>query len=363
MEISEIFQAYYDCRRTKRNSESARAYEVRFEENLFDLYERLQNKTYEPGISNFFVALKPKAREIWAATFEDRIVHHVLYNRMYDRFVNSFIHDTYACIPGRGSLRASERLDSSMRSASNNFTERCYFLQCDIANFFMAINKNILFEILQRKIQDEWWVWLTKTILFHDPTQNYRRKSPQWKIDLIPKNKSLFYTRENTGLPIGNLSSQFFGNIYLNELDQYAKHNLKCNYYIRYADDIIILNQNVTLLNETYKKMQMFVSDNLSINFHPNKTKINLIQNGIDFIGYISRPYSKYLRKRNVYSMYERTKIRINNNENHLETVNSYFGMLRHCNSFKIRYIFFKKFRKIMKFDKNLTKVIKEKRK
>ena len=361
LEISEVFQAYYDCRRTKRNSESARKYEVRFEQNVFELYERLLSKTYRPGPSNFFIALKPKVREIWAAAFEDRIVHHILYNRTYDRFVNSFINDTYACIPGRGSLKASKKLDSYMRSASDNFKTKCYFLQCDIANFFMAINKNVLFDILKRKIHDEWWIWLTKTILYHDPTKNYKRKSPQWKIDLIPKNKSLFYTPVNTGLPIGNLSSQFFGNIYLNELDQYAKHTLKVKYYIRYADDIILLHTDHTHILFNYDQMQKFVSEKLLINFHPKKTNINLITVGIDFIGYISRPYARYIRKRTVYSMFERTKERVDNGEYPIDTVNSYFGMLKHSDSYRVRQTFFNKYKYNIKFDKDLTKAIKEK--
>jgi hypothetical protein len=362
LEISEVFQAYYDCRRTKRNSESARKYEVHFEKNLFDLYEKLITKTYQPGISNFFIALKPKVREIWAATFEDRIVHHILYNRTYDRFVNSFIFDTYACIPERGSLKASQRLDSFMRSASNNFQQKCYYLQCDIANFFMAINKNILFNILKRKIQDDWWIWLAKTILFHDPTKNYRRKSPQWKINMIPPNKTLFRTPKDTGLPIGNLSSQFFGNIYLNELDQYTKHELKLKYYIRYADDIVMVNQNMNALNDTFKQMQEYVQKNLLLNFHPQKTIRNYVTNGINFVGYINRPYSKYPRKRTVYNMFEKTLERINNDEYPLETVNSYFGILKHANAYETKEAFIEKFKSKVKFDKYKTKAIKPKK-
>ena len=361
LEISEVFQAYYDCRRTKRNSESARKYEVHFEQNLFNLYERLIAKTYQPSISNFFIALKPKVREIWAATFEDRIVHHILYNRTYDRFVKSFINDSYACIPEKGSLKASQRLDSFMRSASDNFQQKCYYLQCDIANFFMAINKNVLFDILKKKIQDDWWLWLTETILFHDPTKNYRRKSPQWKLDIVTANKSLFYTQNNTGLPIGNLSSQFFGNIYLNELDQYVKHVLKTKYYIRYADDIVMLDQSIDKLNTTFNKMESYVNETLALKFHPQKTIRNYITNGINFVGYINRPYSKYPRKRTVYNMYEKTQERLNNEDYPLETVNSYFGILKRTNSYNIRLNFFDKYKYILNFYKTITKILKEK--
>lgn len=361
LEISEVFQAYYDCRKTKRNSESARRYEIAFESNLVDLFRRLKEKTYEPAKSSFFVVLEPKVREIWAAEFEDRIVHHIIYNRFYSRFVNSFIHDSYACIPNKGTLKASERLQKFIRSATENHSKPCYYLKCDIANFFMAINKDILYKIICKKVHNEWWRWLTRVILYNDPTLNFICKSSKEKIDAVPRNKSLFRTPPNTGLPIGNLSSQFFGNIYLNELDQYAKHTLKAKYYIRYADDIVMLNQDSKSLNETYSNMCSFVEKNLILRFHPNKKQMNLIEKGVDFVGYIIRPHSKYLRRRTISNLYSKVE-EIENNNLIVPSINSYFGMMRNADCFNERKRFVITFRnRKFKFDKHLTKVIKKK--
>jgi RNA-directed DNA polymerase len=359
LEISEVFQAYYDCRRTKRNSESARSYEISFERNLIDLYERLIDKTYEPSKSSFFVVLEPKVREIWAADFEDRIVHHILYNRFYDRFVNSFIYDSYACIPNKGTLKASERLQKFVRSATENHTKQCHYLKCDIANFFMAINKDILYQIICRKVHDVWWKWLTHAIIYHDPTQNFICKSSKPNIDLVPKNKSLFRTSANIGLPIGNLSSQFFGNIYLNELDQYIKHHLRVKYYIRYADDIVMLNQDPKILNQSYQLMCDFVQHKLLIRFHPNKKQTNLVKKGVDFVGYIIKEQSKYLRRRTISNLYK--KVHKNKNKNLLiPSINSYFGMMRHADCFNERKRFVATFKaRKFKFDNHLTKVMK----
>lgn len=361
LKISEVFQAYYDCKRTKRNSESARRYEISFESNLVDLYQRLIDRTYKPAKSSFFVILEPKIREVWAAEFEDRIVHHILYNRFYDRFVNSFIYDSYACIPNKGTLRASERLQKFIRSASENHSKPCYYLKCDIANFFMAINKDILYDIICRKVGNDWWKWLTHIIIYHDPTENFVCKSPRNKIDMVPKNKSLFRTPKNTGLPIGNLSSQFFGNIYLNELDQYVKHQLKVKHYIRYADDIVMLDQNPKLLNHNYEAMCNFVEENLLIKFHPNKKQMNLIDKGVDFVGYIIKPHSKYLRRRTISNLHN--KANENNTNNQLvPLINSYFGMMRHADCFNERKRFVVTFKeRKFKFDKHLTKTIKNK--
>lgn len=225
----------------------------------------------------------------------------------------------------------------------------------------MAINKDILYEIICRKVNDHWWKWLAYIIIYHDPTENFVCKSPKAKIDLVPKNKSLFRTPPNTGLPIGNLSSQFFGNIYLNELDQYAKHQLKIKHYIRYADDIIMLDQDPKMLNQNYQDMCSFVAHNLHIKFHPNKKQMNLIEKGVDFVGYIIKPHSKYLRRSTISNLYK--KVEANGNNNLLvPSINSYFGMMRHADCFNERKRFVITFRdRKFKFDKYLTKVIKKK--
>ncbi len=152
--FAELVEAYLDCRRTKRNSNAALAFEMRLERNLRRLYDELADGSYMPGRSKCFVITRPKPREVWAAAFRDRIVHHLLYNRIGPRFERSFIADSCACIKGRGTLYAAERLESKVRSITQNWSRRAFYLKCDLANFFVSIDKRILLDLLLAKISE-----------------------------------------------------------------------------------------------------------------------------------------------------------------------------------------------------------------
>lgn len=348
---SEVFQAYFDCRQGKRNTLSVQKFEEHLIRNVMDLYYDLVNNTYEPGMSICFVVTKPKAREIWAASFRDRIVHHVLYNRYSELFHKSFIHDSYACIPNKGTLMASINVQKNIRSVTKNHTQQAFFLKADIANFFVSIDKNILEEILSRKITDPFWFNLTKIILHNDPTQECYVKSDKELLSKVPKHKSLFNAKKGFGLPIGNLSSQFFANVYLNELDQYIKHKLKVKYYVRYVDDILIMGESGKYLEKIYQQIVLYTSNHLGIHFHPNKLEINTVDKGINFVGYIIKPFCKYLRRSTIDNLHSKL-----NSENLKQVVNSYFGMMIHCNQFKERVKIKSKLK--VRFNKNLTKII-----
>lgn len=348
---SEVFQAYFDCRQGKRNTLSVQKFEEHLIRNVMDLYYDLVNNTYEPGMSICFVVTKPKAREIWAASFRDRIVHHVLYNRYSELFHKSFIHDSYACIPNKGTLMASINVQKNIRSVTKNHTQQAFFLKADIANFFVSIDKNILEEILSRKITDPFWFNLTKIILHNDPTQECYVKSDKELLSKVPKHKSLFNAKKGFGLPIGNLSSQFFANVYLNEMDQYIKHKLKVKYYVRYVDDILIMGESGKYLEKIYQQIVLYTSNHLGIHFHPNKLEINTVDKGINFVGYIIKPFCKYLRRSTIDNLHSKL-----NSENLKQVVNSYFGMMIHCNQFKERVKIKSKLK--VRFNKNLTKII-----
>lgn len=334
--VSELFQAYYDCRKNKRNSWNALLFEEKLERNLMDLYYELISGEYQPGRSIMFVITKPKPREVWAADFRDRIVHHILYNKYSDVFYKNFIFDSYACIPEKGTLKAANKLQKFMRSATQNYTTPAYFLKADISNFFVSINRKILESLLVKHIKHFWWMDLTKKILYKNEKENVHIKSNKTLLQKVPKHKSLLNAPDGFGLPIGNLSSQFFANIYLNELDQYAKHKLKLKYYVRYVDDIVVLGPNGTTLHNEYNLLNKFAQKNLEINFHPNKTEINNINVGINFVGYIVKPYCKYVRRSTIDNLYKRSA-----EQKYFKplqaTVNSYFGFLRHANAYKER--------------------------
>jgi RNA-directed DNA polymerase len=359
LKVSELFQAYYDCRKHKRNTVNALKFEQNLERNLMDLYYELRSCLYEPGLSVMFVITHPKPREVWAADFRDRIVHHVLYNRYSDYFYKRFIFDTYACIPEKGTLKASKRVQHFVRSVTKNHTQDAYFLKADIANFFVSINKEKLDTQISAHIKNPWWLWLARVILHKDPRENVHIKSPKNLLAKVPAFKSLLNAPSNFGLPIGNLSSQFFANIYLHDLDMYAKHKLKLKYYARYVDDIVAFDTSSKKLNEAYKQMQDFLQGNLSIHFHPNKTQINKVEHGINFVGYIIKPWRKYLRRsiiNNMYKRYDPDK----DFESLRATINSYFGMLKHVNGYSERKPAAIKFGKDgCWFDGNLTKIVK----
>ena len=337
--VPEIFQAYYDCRKRKRNTAGALDFEIRLETNLMDLYYELINNEYKPSPSTMFVVTRPKIREIWSAQFRDRVVQHVFYNKFAQKFYNSFIFDSYACIPTKGTLNAANRVQTFMRSASRNHTVETWFLKADIANFFGSINKQILEELLLKKIHDPWWVNLTKIILHNDPTVNGIIKSRSELIKRVPRHKSLIHAPKGFGLPVGNLSSQFFANVYLNEIDQYAKHTLKLKYYVRYVDDISILGGCGSELHKKYQLLDEFAYRKLGLRFHPNKKEINKIDRGINFVGYIVKPFSKYIRRSTINSLYGKIQ-KFVSDDDAVSSVNSYFGMLRNANAYNERVKF-----------------------
>lgn len=334
--VSEVFQAYYDCRKAKRNTWNALEFEEHLERNLMDLYYELVSSNYRPGQSIMFVVTKPKAREVWAANFRDRVVHHILYNRYSGHFYRRFIHDSYACIPEKGTLRAANRVQSFVRSVTKNNTQSAWFLKADVANFFVSINKSILDNLLAQHITDPWWIELTRTILHKNARENVYIKSNKTLLAKVPSHKSLLNAPYGFGLPIGNLSSQFFANVYLDELDQYAKHILKLKHYARYVDDIVVLGKNGQELHLAYEKLSFFAENTLGVKFHPNKKEINKIDVGVNFVGYIIKPWCMYIRRSTIDNMYKRTALHLDF-EPLRATVNSYFGMLRHANAFKER--------------------------
>lgn len=221
-----ILDRYYDCRKGKRLTINAARFEINFESNLLRLQKELKDHTYRPGRSICFVVSKPKLREIFAADFRDRIVHHILVHYLEPIWEPKFIHQSYACRRKKGVHKAIGDLKKYVRKVSNNKNYPAYYLQLDIQSFFVSLNKNVLFELIKRKVKNPEILWLAETVIFYNPAGNYHKKSAQSLFDAIPPNKSLFKVDLGLGLPIGNLSSQFFANIYLNELDQFVKKNL-----------------------------------------------------------------------------------------------------------------------------------------
>lgn len=321
-----LVQAYFDCRKHKRNTASALDFEQNLERNLAQLYHELMDGSYSPGKSICFVITRPKPREVWAADFRDRIVHHLFYNYVSPRFCAGFIADSCACIPERGTLYAAKRLESKIRSITQNWSQPAYYLKCDLANFFVTIDKQILFKQLARKITEPWWLKLGELILFHDPRLNYELRGDANKLNLVPAHKRLTNHPADYGLPIGNLSSQFFANIYLNALDQFIKHKIGAKHYVRYVDDFILLHPSAHWLNNALQQIDAFLPATLNARLNPKKTILQPVDRGVDFVGQVIKPWRRSTRKRTVKTAINR--IQTMPKVDVYEVANSYLGII-----------------------------------
>jgi len=325
--FEELAQAYFDCRKHKRNTASALAFEARLERNLLDLDDELRSGAYRPGPSICFVITRPKHREVWAADFRDRIVHHLMYNKIAPRFHARFIADSCACIPGRGTLYGGKRLESKIRSITQNWAQPAYYLKADLANFFVSIDKRVVLKLVARQIAEPWWLQLTEQILMHDPRPNVVQRGDPALIAMVPEHKRLGGQLPAFGLPIGNLSSQFFANVLLNELDQRIKHLHRARHYVRYVDDFIILHESAQWLNQAHDDISAYLPDELGLRLNPTKTILQPIERGVDFVGHVIKPWRRTLRKRTVNDALARAQA-LPAADVHT-TINSYFGLFR----------------------------------
>lgn len=355
--FEQIYRAYRDCRQNKRNTRDALIFECNQEENIFNLVDALNNHSYQPVTSACFYIERPKPREIFAADFSDRIIHHFLYNELAPIWEKIFIHHSYACRPAKGTHKASQDLQAGLRKITRNGKRPVYYLAMDIKNYFMSINKPILFRLLSKKCPNKDLEWLVQRVIFHDPTENYEMRSSKRLQQKIPQQKSLFHVLEDCGLPIGNLTSQFFANVYLNELDQFVKHVLKCRFYFRYVDNFILLSEYNDQLAQWQSRIVQFLDDKLLLKLNERETKTGSVFNGADFVGFIVRPHYKLVRRHVVGNCKARLKkfqhLLQQQRDRHLEgdghvitqvwsydlkllekllaTMNSYLGHFRHA--------------------------------
>lgn len=325
----ELLGAYLDCRRRKRTKRTATAFEVRLERNIRLLMDELNGGSYEPEPSSMFVVLHPKPREVWAASFRDRIVHHFIYNRLGPFFERRFIEDSFACIRGRGTLAAVDRVEQFLRSATESWSRRAHVLQMDIANFFVSIDRAVLWGLLEPFVaHSPLFHRLVRQSVFHDPTAHGPiLKTPELHRH-VPKHKSLFRSMPGCGLPIGNLTSQFYANVYNDGLDQLCKHGLRQRRYARYVDDIIVVGHDIGALDAVRHEVDGWLRRERGLTVHPSKVSIRPAHEGVRFVGSVILPYRRYVRRMVVASARKAAD---------MFSVNSYLGILRHHSSFTLR--------------------------
>jgi RNA-directed DNA polymerase len=327
----ELVHAYYDCLRHKRNTFSALEFETNREPNLIELFDELYAGAWCPGRSICFAVSWPKVREVWAAPIRDRIVHHLVFNRIHARFENSFITDSCACIRGRGTLRAARRLEHHVRSITQNWSKPARYLKMDVANFFVSIHKPTLRDLLLNKIGEQFWADLTEQVLMHDPRTNYEIRGDRELLQRVPRHKRLLEQSADRGLPIGNLSSQFFANVYLDVLDQHVKHQLHARRYVRYVDDFVLLHESPDWLLEAERDIETFLPERLGIQINPRKTVRQPVARGVDFVGFVVMPWRTEPRRRTVRVAYRRVSSAPR--EHAWRVANSYFGLMRQASA------------------------------
>lgn len=304
---------------------NAQKFERKLCTSIVSLTKSLQSGDYTPGKSICFVVRNPKPREVFAADFRDRIVHHLVVRFLEQHWEKVFIHDSYACHKNKGTLAAVERLHHNMLSISGNSKKRAYFMQLDVKNFFMSIDREILWKFLENGLRKQLGIRknseknqqmtifdldfsekeknyekiskVLHTLLFHEPTQDYINKSTKREWAWVPPEKSLFNAAEGKGLPIGNLTSQFFANVYLNALDQFIKHVLKVKYYVRYVDDFVIMHEDKEQLRTWLAAIKQFLKEKLGLRLK-NEVKVASLGNGINFLGYVQHIFYRLVRRR-----------------------------------------------------------------
>lgn len=363
-------EAYLECRRHKRNSMAALAFEIDLEQNLLQLYREITDGTYRISPSLTFVVEKPVKREVFAADFRDRIVHHLLIKRLKPYFEREFIYDSYACREGKGTLMGVKRVRRFIAQCSKGYTEDCYILKCDISGFFMNIDRTILWRMLEQFIcskemaDKELILRLTEQIVMHNPTVDCHINGSIERWNGLPNDKSLFGTNgqpmpnkktrqlefdfaEPKGLPIGNLTSQWFGNFYLNRLDHYVKHQLGIRYYGRYVDDFVIIHPDREYLKGVIPLIEKFLSEQLKLKLHPKKRYLQHFSKGLTFLGV----YSKFgalmtgtRTKAGAYQIISRWSSVCNKRlmtsdelKQFRDSINSYWGLMRNHSSYKLR--------------------------
>ncbi len=307
--IDNLLVAWTEFKNGKTSRYDVQQFELDLMRNIFLLENNLANKTYQHSAYHAFNIADPKPRNIHKASVRDRLLHHAIYRKLYPFFDTVFIADSFSCRVGKGTHKAISRFRTFTYLESRNHTRTCWVLKCDIKKFFASIDQRILIEILVGYIKDHDIMWLLLQII-----------------------TSFHGSRIGVGLPLGNLTSQLLVNIYMNEFDQFMKHTLKAKYYIRYADDFVILSRDKTWLENVLPRMKEFLWQKLRLQMHPNKVSISTVASGADFLGWTHFPGHRVLRT----STKRRMLTKLHKTQN-LEVLNSYLGLLKHGNTYKLR--------------------------
>jgi retron-type reverse transcriptase len=362
-----LFKAYYDARQNKRNTINQLRFELNLERNLFMLYQEIKERKYAIMPSIAFVVFEPVQREIFAADFRDRVIHHLVVNYLEPLYEPMLIVDSCSCRKGKGTLFGVNRVKRFMQACSDNYTRDCYILKLDIKGYFMSMRRTRLYEKMCELIEKGQLKaerqnkplgfepglvkYLLQLIIFNDPRGNCIVKGKRSDWDGLPPSKSLFNSPPDCGFPIGNLTSQVFSNVYLHELDCFIKYTLKMKYYSRYVDDFIIIHEDKQLLLNLVKVLREFLATKMGLELHPDKVYLQHYTKGVQFLNAYIKPHRTYIRNRTKAKAYHM----LNKWNSYFESwdaqeapppeilaefraqINSYLGFMIHQNTYNLR--------------------------
>jgi retron-type reverse transcriptase len=294
----------------KKSRKDVQEFERNLMTNIISLHQDLVNKTYKHSEYEAFKISDPKPRDIHKAKVRDRLLHHAIYRVLYPFFDRTFIADSYSCRVNKGTHKAINRFRKFAFQASKNHTRTVWVLKGDIRKFFASIDQEVLLKIVKDYIPDADIVALLTEIV-----------------------GSFYSTEKGKGLPLGNLTSQLLINIYMNKFDQFMKHKIKAKYYIRYADDFVILSDNKQSLVDMLPKIKDFLENELNLHLHPKKVSISTVSSGVDFLGWVLFPDHRVVRTITKQRMFRGIKRR----NSKPETIQSYLGLVSHGNAKKLK--------------------------
>lgn len=338
-----LFECYMMARRGKRRTADEHKFEVFLEENLRQLAEDIKHRRWKPSRSKAFVTHTPVDREIFAAQFNDRIVHHLLYAIVAPWWDKRFIYDSYSCRVGKGTDFGIERMQKFMLKASQNCTKKAYILKGDLSGYFMSLNRQTLYNKVMRGLKRQFpekgflyelCEYLWHEVIFDDPCLGARIVGNLRNWDCLPYNKSLFHQPPGQGIVIGNLTSQLLSNIMLNEFDWYVKKKLGFFYYGRYVDDFFIVVPEADYERAKFA-MHHTIPERLKkegLTMHPKKIYIQEVRKGCPFLGKMVRPFVLTPGKRYLKNAKKAFSEYIDGTAEY-DTIQSYVGMGMHMSS------------------------------
>ncbi|OGB74344.1 hypothetical protein A2V68_01160 [candidate division Kazan bacterium RBG_13_50_9] len=351
--------AWTEFRKGKRSKSDVQAFELHLEDNIFTLYEELKRGTYRHGGYHQFRISDPKPRLISKASVRDRLLHHAIYQILYPAFDKTFIFDSYSCRKNKGTHKGFFRLVDMARKVSKNYTCSCWALKLDIRKFFDSVDHEVLMDLLKVLIADDGLLGLLQNIISSfsarhpeplNSTQDKLREESSDSVLLYSRTRSFANAQDDRnrkseddgeeggndgggkGMPLGNLTSQLFANIYLDPLDKFVKHKIKAKYYLRYADDFVLLSTDPDELLGCLVEISRFLKDKLKLDLHPDKIILRKLNWGIDFVGYVALPHYSLPRRKTVKRILQQiTKwIEVGNEDALAKAMPSYLGYLSH---------------------------------